>query len=789
MRKVTLSLIGLCLALPVFAADQLSGTTAPTTRVIGTGAGGAVPVTGTFFQATQPVSGTFFQGTQPVSGSLTCNAGTGTFAVSGPLTDTQLRLTPLEVSGTFWQATQPVSGTFWQATQPVSGTFWQATQPVSGTVTATGPLTDTQLRLTPVPVSGSFYQATQPVSGTFWQATQPVSGTVIATGPVTDAELRATPVPISGTVTASGPLTDTQLRLTPVPVSGTVAATQSGTWTVQPGNTANTTAWKVDGSAVTQPVSGTVSANASQTGTWTVQPGNTANTTAWKVDGSAVTQPVSGPLTDTQIRLTPLPISGTVTASGPLTDTQLRLTPVPISGALTANQSVNVAQINGVTTTMGNGASGTGVQRVTIADDSTGLVKLATGANTIGALTANQSMNTAQINGVTPLMGNGASGTGAQRVTLADDSTGLVKLATGANTIGALTANQSTNLAQVAGATTATGNGTASGALRVSMASDSTGQVTIAAGSASIGSLAANQSTNIAQMNGVATTMGNGASGTGVQRVTIADDSTGLVKLATGANTIGALTANQSVNTAQINGVTPLMGNGATGTGALRVSIANDSTGIVALTTGAATIGALTANQTVDLNKVAGTAAVNGGLAGTLAIGGTGANNASITQNPDLVGIEALSSQPTAATTGNLRRLVGSLDGALYTRPGGPVTWTCSLAGLAASLTQCIAAPSAGLRYYITDMFVQTTTTTAGTYSVQMGTGSNCVTGTAALFPVNATSARWTAPISTSPTAAFSFGTPLAVTAASAICVIGTATNTINIQLTGYTAP
>lgn len=34
----------------------------------------------------------------------------------------------------------------------------------------------------------------------------------------------------------------------------TIAATQSGTWTVQPGNTANTTAWKVDGSAVNQPV-------------------------------------------------------------------------------------------------------------------------------------------------------------------------------------------------------------------------------------------------------------------------------------------------------------------------------------------------------------------------------------------------------------------------------------------------------------------------------------------------------------------------------------------------------
>ncbi len=41
----------------------------------------------------------------------------------------------------------------------------------------------------------------------------------------------------------------------PFQTGGTAAATQSGTWTVQPGNTANTTAWKVDGSSVTQPVS------------------------------------------------------------------------------------------------------------------------------------------------------------------------------------------------------------------------------------------------------------------------------------------------------------------------------------------------------------------------------------------------------------------------------------------------------------------------------------------------------------------------------------------------------
>ena len=55
--------------------------------------------------------------------------------------------------------TVPVSGTFWQATQPVSGTV-----AISGTVPISGALTDTQLRASAVPVSGTFWQATQPVS-------------------------------------------------------------------------------------------------------------------------------------------------------------------------------------------------------------------------------------------------------------------------------------------------------------------------------------------------------------------------------------------------------------------------------------------------------------------------------------------------------------------------------------------------------------------------------------------------------------------------------------------------
>lgn len=138
----------------------------------------------------------------------------------GGLTDTELRATPVDVDAT--GSTVVISGTV-----PVSGTFWQATQPVSG------PVTDTQLRATPVPVDGT-------VAVSNFPATQPVSG------PLTDTQLRASAVPVSdgagsltvdGTVAVSnfpatqpvsGPLTDTQLRASAVPVSAASLPLPSG---------------------------------------------------------------------------------------------------------------------------------------------------------------------------------------------------------------------------------------------------------------------------------------------------------------------------------------------------------------------------------------------------------------------------------------------------------------------------------------------------------------------------------------------------------------------------------
>ena len=121
---------------------------------------------------------------------------------------------------------------------------------------------------------------------------------------------------------------------------------------------------------------------------------------------------------------------------------------------------------------------------------------------------------------------------------------------------------------------------------------------------------------------------------------------------------------------------------------------------------------------------------------------------------------------------------------------GGRATvFTCGFNAVAATLTQCQAAPAAGLKLYVTSLHIQTTTTTSGTYALQTGTGTNCGTGTAALFPVSGTANRFNAPVTTSGMDTVVFPVALAAPAASALCVIGVATNTVSGQIVGFTAP
>lgn len=180
----------------------------------------------------------------------------------------------------------------------------------------------------------------------------------------------------------------------------------------------------------TVPVSGTVTANM---GTVTADPFG-AN-----ADAASATGSISAKLRF--IAGTGIPITGTVTVGSHAVTNAGTFVTQENGAALTALQLIdnavsgngyNITQLNGVNITMGNGVAGTGVQRVTLASDSTGQVTIATGANTIGALTANQSVNVAQINGVTPLMGAGNTGTGSHRVTIATDQAALAGMGVGA---------------------------------------------------------------------------------------------------------------------------------------------------------------------------------------------------------------------------------------------------------------------------------------------------------------------------------------------------------------------
>lgn len=362
------------------------GTSGSPIRVDPTGTT-AQPVTGTFWQATQPVSGTFWQATQPVSGTVTANAGTGTMAVSGPLTDTQLRATAV---------------------------------PVSGTVTATGPLTDTQLRATPVPISGTTTanQGTAQTAANGWPIRASDGTNLVNVGDNANSALRVN-------VVAGGAAGGTSSNFNATfPASGTAAGASDGTnmkpLTVDASGylKVNVAAGGAGGGAVTvaDGADVTLGAKADAKNTATDATAITVMQVLKEIsymEQNPASRAVTGPLTDTQLRATALPISGsvnatlaaettkvigtvnqgtspwvvsgTVTASGPLTDTQLRATAVPVSGTITIgtfpdNEPFNVAQINGVTPLMGNGATGTGSQRVTLASDNSALPAWGLGA-------------------------------------------------------------------------------------------------------------------------------------------------------------------------------------------------------------------------------------------------------------------------------------------------------------------------------------------------------------------------------------------------------------------------
>ncbi len=252
--------------------------------------------------------------------------------------------------------------------------------------------------------------ASTPVTGTFWQTTQPISAASL-------------PLPTGAATSAKQP------------ALGTAGTASTDVLSVQ--GIASMTPLKVDGSGVTQPVSGSVTANIGTTNglaldtsvnglllaqgsTTSGQKGPLAQgavtssapsyTTAQssplsltlagalRVDGSAVTQPVSGTFWQTTqpVSLASLPslAAGTANIGGVEIFDSAGTNKLAIDGSgrltLVPNSSVNVAQVAGTATSVNAGNRDAGTQRFIEAGNGAGTVtQVASAASDTSLLAAN----------------------------------------------------------------------------------------------------------------------------------------------------------------------------------------------------------------------------------------------------------------------------------------------------------------------------------------------------------------------------------------------------------------
>jgi hypothetical protein len=259
--------------------------------------------------------------------------GTSSNPVQVSLANTASNSTAVKVDGS--AVTQPVSGTFWQTTQPVSGTFWQATQPVSGTVTANaGTNLNTSALALDTSVSGILVSQGSTTSGEKGPLIQGAvttgspSYTTAQTSPLsldTSGNLRVLAAAsgtftVSGTVTANagtnlntsalaletggnlatlaGAVTSSKVQTNVAQVAGTTTDTNSGNKSagtqrivIATDQPQLTNALKVDGSGVTQPVSGTVTVNALPAGTNLIGQVSASNETSTVYNGTTALTP------------------------------------------------------------------------------------------------------------------------------------------------------------------------------------------------------------------------------------------------------------------------------------------------------------------------------------------------------------------------------------------------------------------------------------------------------------------------------------------------------------------
>jgi hypothetical protein len=523
-------------------------------------------------------------------------------------------------------------------------------------------------------------------------------------------------------------------------------------------------------------------------------------------------------------------VAGTGTAGTPGTAV---LTVQGVSGGQTVPTNDNVATFGGTNVQTGTGASGAGVPRVTVSNDS--------------SLAANQSVNVNQI------AGTAATQKAASTQSAATDTSLVVQinpnqpnLTTALNV--ALAANQSVNTAQVNGSAVSTA---ATGVQKVGVVGNAgvALDATVAAGTAPTNGLAVlgQYSTTAPAPSGAQTLVeqldqqGNQLGFPGIQFKTGAGWTS-----ATTLNTLQYPTGTTSVGQAngapaylvQLDQTTTITGGAVTfqgtydGTNWVTIPVAqvlnpqtlaqltNPYTLVASTNTPFLIVSNGFTNIRANLTTViSGTATVTpywatlpygpfgnnnlaqiaGGTVVTAAtgvqkvgvVGNTGAtldaaNGSTLPTNTLSVGgtSQSSGSNGTVGTSGKLARPLTDDTGQFYVIPGGSYRFSAFIQMTTNTTTQIEAAPAASTFAFVTGVYYITTVAgTSTTVQLEYGTGTNCATSPVAMMPA--------VPNTAVGNVAFMFGTPLVPAAANAICAVqaGTTAGTTSVLITGYIAP
>ena len=120
-----------------------------------------------------------------------------------------------------------------------------------------------------------------------------------------------------------------------------------------------------------------------------------------------------------------------------------------------------------------------------------------------------------------------------------------------------------------------------------------------------------------------------------------------------------------------------------------------------------------------------------------------------------------------------------------------PQRFAANVGDIGATLTEIVAATT-GQYIYVTTIILSSSTSTAGTFALRAGQGSNCATNPVGLFPqpgVSSPTLTYVYPANTAVPLVITLQPPVRAPAGYALCLVGVATNLARGQVHGFIAP